>query len=270
VKPIQVAVIILGINRSLSYTHASIEQQVLRPLASSRIISSSVALWLIKPEDNQIVNKRSGENGTLETELPAGWSELEVHHLKMTQLQEMSRPVFAELSRFSDRWNDDYKSLQNLIIDLQAKREVFLAHRRLLKNEPEVTVFLRPDCRFENHLFLKIWVVCAALLNRVGLGTGFFLSWGLSGGINDRFAVLGGKAAKDFFLRVEKIEPENWRQGFHAEEYLRRAMSGNWIINCIPTEISRVRIGGAVDRRDLRRYRKKSFRRRLGRLLGRR
>lgn len=262
---IKVSVVILGINRSLSFTTESILKAIVIPLQKCPLIKLDVSLWLITPRDHQIANPRSGEFGSIESILPSEWETTETFTLDMDELEQSSSEIYNDLAALPDRWNDQYKSLRNLITALKAHERAFLEVEKA--RHPDVVIYTRPDCSINSYLGVVGRVLSTFLAHRQGRDFGSFPSWGASGGLNDRFAILSAGAARAYFFRIHEINPADWPFGFHAEEFLARAMGQCEVKSNIRTDIRRVRLGGTVARKDAKRTQKRSKLRKVKTLL---
>ena len=134
----KVAICFFGITRSLSHTRASIEAHVLAParqLSSPKIY----AHFFLQKE---IDNPRSGEKGILDYEeyrlLPSDWLKLEEPDHCLAQWN------FEGLKAWGDSWQDEFRSLRNLIHQLHSLHTVTEA---ALADGTEVCLFCRPDLR---------------------------------------------------------------------------------------------------------------------------
>lgn len=186
----------------------------------------------------RIDNPRSQESGIL----PTGEHELlDSDWLVMEQPDTcLAARGFEELAGHGDFWNDDYKSLKNLVHQLHSLAEVTEA---ALAWRPDVVVFCRPDLRYMDSL--RPW-----LKRSVGETdhVAWIPNWQHWGGFNDRFAICStAHAASVYGTRVEVAAEYTraTRRPLHGERLLAWALRhGAVAIRNMPVRAVRVRVGG--------------------------
>ena len=187
----RIAICFFGITRSLSYTIGSIEQQVLEP--AHKI--GEVRIFAHFFNQSEIENPRSGEFGQLrENEhvlLNPDWLELEEPEQCLLQRD------FEKLKAEGDFWNDEFRSIRNLVHQLHSLDSVT---NEALNWDPDIYIFVRPDILYCDS-FRKVLRQAV----RAPSGTVFVPSWQhWRGGLNDRFSVcVGPDAARAYGKRVD-------------------------------------------------------------------
>ena len=230
----KVAICFFGITRSLRYTHASIEEHVLAP-ARRRSSPKVYAHFFLQKE---IDNPRSGEKGQLDPEeyglLPIDWLKLEEPNHCLEQWN------FEGLKAWGDSWDDEFRSLRNLIHQLHSLHTVTQA---ALDDGAEVCLFCRPDLRYHDSLNGALSQALQAKGDRV-----FLPRWQDFGGLNDRFSIcIGPGAIAAYGQRVLKAEPFCRAGGepLHSERLLKFSLETAGIpIRRIKARASRVRMDG--------------------------
>ena len=236
----KVAICFFGITRSLSHTRASIEAHVLAParqLSSPKIY----AHFFLQKE---IDNPRSGEKGILDYEeyrlLPSDWLKLEEPDHCLAQWN------FEGLKAWGDSWQDEFRSLRNLIHQLHSLHTVTEA---ALADGTEVCLFCRPDLRYHDSLE---GVLGRALRTK---GDCVFLPfWQDFGGLNDRFAIcVGPKAIAAYGQRILMTEGfcREGPEALHSERLLAFSLAKAGVcVRRIRARASRVRMDGTQSDED--------------------
>lgn len=255
--------VVCGLNRSLTFTHRSIDRQILQPLQNSRLFDMSVNLYLIEPEGHQIANPRSAEAGQIERHLPASWENIPLRTLPMADLLSQTDGLKTELQMRPDRWSDNWASLTNILVFLEALRASF--DELMATKKSGVVIFCRPDLVIEGKLRVKALVMATHLLVKLRIEAVFVPEWAHYKGHNDRFAVMSFGAAEAYFRRVNRIEGLlEAHQPFHSETFLKLALADQFVFPVIKTPMLRVRIGGRRDAEDERLIERLAWHRRLG------
>lgn len=255
--------VVCGLNRSLTFTHRSIDRQILQPLQNSRLFDMSVNLYLIEPEGHQIANPRSAEAGQIERHLPASWENIPLRTLPMADLLSQTDGLKTELQMRPDRWSDNWASLTNILVFLEALRASF--DELMATKKSGVVIFCRPDLVIEGKLRVKALVMATHLLVKLRIEAVFVPEWAHYKGHNDRFAVMSFGAAEAYFRRVNRIEGLlEAHQPFHSETFLKLALADQFVFPVIKTPMLRVRIGGRRDGEDERLIERLAWHRRLG------
>lgn len=230
----KVAVCFFGITRSLAHTRASIEAHVLTPtrkLSSPKIY----AHFFLQRE---IDNPRSGEKGQLDHEehrlLPIDWLKLEDPDLCLSQWN------FEGLKAQGDSWQDDFRSLRNLIHQLHSLNAVTEA---ALADAAEICLFCRPDLRYHDSLEPALTLALRTRGDCVLLPF-----WQAHGGQNDRFAIcVGPKAIAAYGQRIRLAETfcRERAEALNSEFLLDFSLKRAGIpVRTIRARASRVRLDG--------------------------
>ena len=135
-NPPRIAVCFFGITRSLVDTIGSIEANALAPARARGQVTIFTHLHAL----DRIDNPRSQEAGIVDPNehrlLGSDWL------LREAPGMALERWNFPALKTHGDRWQDDYRSLSNLVHQLHSLRETTLA---ALETDPDLCLFLRPD-----------------------------------------------------------------------------------------------------------------------------
>lgn len=238
----RIAVCFFGITRSLRYTVASIEQNVLEPTRKTGEVRVFGHFFL----QSVISNPRSAEHGKLQVDeyklLELDWLELEEPD------QCLEKHNFDGLKKFGDHWGDDFRSLRNLIHQLHSIDRVTRAAQ---KWEPEIVVFVRPDIRYHDSIerYLKSQRRPTVLLPN-------WQHW--RGGYNDRFSIcFSESAAYAWGTRIDLAEDfcRTYHRPLHGELLLRHALRSHDVrVKMLRSKASRVRYDGSTVEEDFRHY----------------
>ena len=235
----RIAICFFGITRSLTHTIGSIEANILAPAREV----GEVRIFAHFFRQTEIDNPRSGEKGAFRqdehTLLNPDWLELEDPELCLAEHD------FEGLKTYGDLWNDDFRSLRNLVHQLHSLNRVTDA---ALAGGGDVFIFARPDLFYHDSF--------APLLGGKLPSDRIFLPnwqrWG--GGYNDRFAIATSeRMARLYGKRVGQMTEfcEARQAPLHAELLLKYAL-GNHRRNVKPHSLraSRVRLGGKTREED--------------------
>lgn len=244
----RVHVAIVGVNRSLSHTAASIEREVVAPLLSSRLFSPTFSMTLITPPGGVITNPHSGENGEPETDIPAPFASwpLTGHQQEDAESSPSATPV--PVNNLSDSWEDKVASFHNLKSFLHALHLTYYSH--VLPQSPDYVVFVRPDLRIEGRLWLRLRLV-SMMLRGKHRAHAIVPSWGRHRGVNDRFAILSADAARAYFTRVSHVDDYfSHESDLNSEKFLAWVLRGAAVSHSIYTPMRRIRLGGVSEPQD--------------------
>lgn len=256
---IKVAIHIVGLNRSLSFTASSISRRVIKPLTRVPGISLEVNLVLIVP-DGPISNPRSAEHGSVESEVPVELVGVLRHDLKQDELVTSTHVVAQRAIAKGDVFLDGGASVVNALCYLEALRLVAEAN----PGPSDVTLVLRPDVRIEGPMGVVPRVLWLAFRSKIGRPILLLPAWGNYGGYNDRFAMMSGQIADTYMRRGERIS--SWLRDvgpFDPERFLAFCMRGVSVRRSIYAPMYRVRIGGRAEEADFLFFEKKAWVRRL-------
>lgn len=247
-KVITVRLLIVGINRSLSYTHRSIQKELKGPLEKSPKVAVNSTLALIHQEHG-VQNAWSGEFGALEQEIPGIFEDNEVQYLDGSALRASVRGLAARLSRIEDTWQDQGKSIENALVFLKALSALAPEEH----DQSDIFVLARPDVIVRGRLGIVRKIRKAQKLRESGTPTTLFPAWGTNSGLNDVFAVVPREHTDAYFRRFHEV-PRLLEEGsrFHSESFLKLIYRNTRHQSSIHTPMVRVRIGGAIPELDLR------------------
>ena len=249
-----IAVCFFGITRSLAHTLPSIEAHVLGPARRH----GSVRVYAHFFRQQAIDNPRSGETGRLDPDehrlLAPDWLRLEAPDQCLQQWD------FEAIKRYGDFWNDEFRSLRNLVHQLHSLHEVTQA---VLADGADLCLFCRPDLRYHDSLDRPI---------RRGLrATGPLAQvpyWQPWMALNDRFALLSGAAATAAYgLRIRRALAfcAAGPRPLHSEPLVKHALAAAAIpVHTIPSRASRVRLDGREAEEDFEHPRARILRERYG------
>jgi len=243
---IKVSLRLVGINRSLSFTADSIFSELIKPLRRRWIFDLDTRITLIQPS-GYLDNPRSGEQGSLEQEIPLP---LCGERLEILRQEELERSAWAHLQRLldlKDPYDDDGKSLRNAVVFWQAMSIV----GRSIPEDADVVIFARPDVLYARQVLIVFRVFALFLLRKIGRHSIFTPAWGNFGGINDRFALMSRSLAQQYFGRLDALIVWPADVPLSSERLLSFAMEGADIRRSIYTPMVRVRIGGRIEKADL-------------------
>jgi len=233
----KVAICFFGITRSLTHTIGSIETNILSPARAS----AEVRIFAHFYRQTIIENPRSGENGSFNQDehklLNADWLKLEDPDHCLEQ------HAFEELKTFGDSWNDDFRSLRNLVHQLHSIKEVTDA---AMEWSPDLILFVRPDLAYHDSLGREIARASKSSEPAVILPN--WQQW--EGGYNDRFAICRGvSAACVYGRRVTQMRDFciETSSSLHSERLLRFGLEKNKIKpSFMSVRASRVRATGEL------------------------
>jgi hypothetical protein len=225
--PHKIVVCFFGLNRSLSLTHQSIEDKLLRPLRKTGL-PISVFGALMHPKS--INNPHSCEYDCTPEHTAKQFLGASIDRIDQDEFD--TSFDFAPMQALADPWNDNYRSVRNVCRYLHSLRAVTVrALAEVSSPENALWVFLRPDLLYRDALPV------GRILDAFGShGPHLAMTpfWGTFHGLNDRFAVTGGHSARHYGLRLERVReylekhPCGWGPrgiaGLQAETFLHWAM----------------------------------------------
>jgi hypothetical protein len=260
-KVLSVKLLIVGINRSLSYTHRSIQQELKGPLEKSSRFALSTCLALIHQEEG-VQNPWSGEFGSLEPDVPEIFEDDEIRYLDGAALRASVRDLASALTVIEDTWGDQGRSIENALVFLKALSTV--APKGY--DDSDIIVFARPDVLIRKRLPIIKIVREAQRLREAKTPTTILPAWGTNSGLNDAFAVVPKEHVELYFRRFDVVADLLTAGGrFHSEAFLKFIYRNTLHQSSIHTPMVRVRIGGAIPEVDLRFEKEHRFHNRLWR-----
>ncbi|MCF2906669.1 hypothetical protein L0666_16870 [Octadecabacter sp. CECT 8868] len=229
-----VAVCFFGITRSLKRTIGSIEANVLGP---AEALDQGAKCYAHLFQQAHINNPRSDESGAMD---------LNEHSLLNLDQVEFEAPDgcleiwdFEGLKAHGSLWNDDFRSLRNLVHQLHSLNRVT---EMALAGGAEIVVFARPDLTYHDSL--------APALARANRGKGDLVQlpwWQPFDGLNDRFAVVRGTTAiRAYGQRITQLTAYCAAHGpVHAEKLVRFSLEQAQVpVRTFGARASRTRIDG--------------------------
>lgn len=232
----RIAVCFRGISRSLSYTIASIRNNVLAPARKF----GEVKIFTHFFDQGEINNPRTGEIGSLD---PQEYRLLESDWLFLEKPDECLKTYnFEYLKSFGDPWSDDFYSLRNAVHALHSLKQSWLAAQSW---GADAYLFLRPDMFYHESFRPLLQKISRQRFS--GLGVPLWEGWG---GCNDTFAIANTEAAASTYAtRIDKVSAYCKRTGkpLTAEVYLLDCIKQQniplWFMG---TKASRVRSNGEL------------------------
>lgn len=252
---VKITVCFFGITRSLNYTIASINRNVLTPARAA----GDVSIYGHFFKQSIIENSRSGEQGRADLE------EYRLLHCDEVNLDEPDIWIDPHwrrlLQSFGDHWEDDFRSFRNLLHQLHSLGKVT---ELAMKGNPDIVVFCRPDLEYHDSLGGALGAA-----TRQAPPAAFVPRWQEWGGLNDRFAIcIGRHAIEAYGLRITRaLDYVKSRQSpLHAERLLMYSMERSGVtVRSLDARASRVRLGGATHKEDFAVNRLKLFKREMRR-----
>ncbi|WP_413043036.1 hypothetical protein [Pseudomonas sp. YJ42] len=231
----KLAVAFFGIPRNSSICFPSIEQNIYQYLPREAQVRSYYHLY----EPQLVNNPRSGENGFIGESNYLPFARMD------GRLEEagacLRRWDFDEVKKHGDVWRDDFKSLSNLIHQLNSLHAVTALVDGF---DPDVVLFVRPDLLYHDALPRFALNACASDRRAV-----YIPHWQWWNGLNDRFAVCGRDVYGAYGRRAELMIPFclQEQRGLHAERLLRFSMGRvGALVRTLDVRASRVRLNGEL------------------------
>lgn len=231
----KIGIIFFGLPRHTQTTYPSIEQFIFNELAEHEVFIESCFSY-----QAHISNAHSNENIVLDKENYTPFDQFP--HLFISPDSLLDQALYEKVLKFGDKWKDNGKSLQNLLIQLNCIKKAYL---RCKKNDCDFYFFVRPDLLIEDTIPIK-----AYLTQYVNSKTLMLPSWQWFKGINDRFAVTSKLAADTFGLRYDEALSycEINNQPLHSEAFLFHQLTKNNVkIKTCSAKMYRVRANGKIE-----------------------
>jgi hypothetical protein len=232
-----VALVFFGLARVMPTTVASIYQNVVEPLkAEGHTLEGFAALNLVEA----IWNPRSGEFGVKLNSGPSLDLPVDTFSYRKQKPDLVAAPLAFAKER-KDMYEDDYKSLTNVLYQLVSLRKAWDLIEASGKTFDRY-VFLRPDLRLLNP------IAPAELFPLMDDKTAALPAWHGYGGFNDRIAICGAVAAQAYGSRVDLVEEYTRRAPLHPERLLAHAL---WRKECevMGLDIKGVRVRSETEER---------------------
>jgi hypothetical protein len=232
---LKIALAMYGIPRASDITLPVIHDCFIKPAEAMGDCRVFYHLYLQK----QVVNARSGENTALSeaSYLPFEKfdGELEAPDLCLAQWH------FDTIQLAGDHYNDDFRSIRNLVHQLHSMRQVT---KRMADWQPDIVMFLRPDLLYQRG-FANAELHSVAKNQRQCI----LPAWQWWGGYNDRFSLCGKEAFQAYGNRIELVNQFSKETGrpLQAERLVRFALQkAKASIRVTSLKASRVRADGQI------------------------
>lgn len=230
---LKIAVAFFGIPRNSTLCFPSIQANILGALPAAAEVSCYYHLYRLQ----EIVNPRSGEQGMLSED------NFEPFHGMQGIIEEpelcLERWNFEAIRQRGDTWRDDFRSVRNLIHQLNSLHRVT---ELLAPSAPDFVVYVRPDILY--HDPLPGYVFAKPEMRRRNV---YIPNWQWWGGLNDRFAICGKESFWAYGCRIEDMLAfcDSSGRPVHSERLLKFALQRHGARVCLmDTTASRVRIDG--------------------------
>lgn len=231
------SVILFGMPRDAASFMSSFERNVLGPLTD---IGGSAYVGGFLNRPSLISNPRSAEWGQIEA--PSALLKRFPHVSFHPQSDDEIASDLEYYTRFSDRWNDAYRSLGNL---LHQQNSLVKGTMQALRSPADLYIFLRPDLVYLDSLRA---VFLDALSSR--RGELYTPAWLTCRGLNDRIAITAStNTAKAYGTRIEfgREFVSEYGMGLHSERLLAYVIGRKRIPNrFFSARAARCRLSGVV------------------------
>lgn len=187
-----------------------------------------------------IANPRSCEHG-----LPDS-ADLITDQFKDLVVKDQSLATIAQelenFSQYGDAWNDEYKSLSNLLFQ---QKSLIEGTKMALNVGAETVFFIRPDLVYHDQFFAPLLSALSDRTSRMLLP-----AWQNNTGLNDRFGIaVGQRSIKTYGLRLEDalnfVSLKN--RPLHSERLLAFTLGTHRIpVEFITHRASRCRVDGTI------------------------
>lgn len=243
----KVAVLMVGVNRSLPFALPSINREIINPIRSAKNLELQTFAYFIAPRGHHINNPRSSESGFIGKSLPEALSQWNhVHTSAETLLEEAPRRT----SFFNLPWHYDLKTVSNLYQYLSALETCF--ERFIQDGGFHAVILCRPDLVVFPGLRIVEKLKLMNFLSLISRRVAIVPHWQNWGGVNDRFAILSHDAAKGYLTRIRlAAELDSDGDLLNSELLAKEGLSGAIIQNSIRTPMVRVRLGNRFEKTDL-------------------
>jgi hypothetical protein len=229
----QIAIGFFGISRSLKWTAPSIRKNIVSPLkalGNVRVYGHFYKISFIK-------NQRTGENNSVDTD---DYKNLKFDKLLIEKSDKVLKEVnYKKIFLYGDAWNDNGKSLSNLIHQLSSLKKLATL---IIKQKPDAVILARPDLYYHDNFLDVVKSHLRLPAHYVSLP-----QWQWYGGVNDRFAVLGFEAFLAYANRLDDIHEflKKEKKPLHSENFLWKTLiNHHMIILPIGIKADRIRSNG--------------------------
>lgn len=232
----RIAVAFFGIPRFSQTCAPSIEENILGCFKQSgALVKGYYHLYDIE----QIDNNRSKEKGTLDKSNYRYFEQFDGEIEKPGEC--LGQWGFEGIKKYGDYWDDDFRSLSNLIHQLHSLRQVT---NRINDFEPDIVAYVRPDLLYKDKISEDLISLCLQSPKTVVLP-----DWQWWTGYNDRLSICGKDVYEVYGNRM--LEASKYCQvtnkPLHSEKLLKYVLDkSNCNVATTKVRANRVRIDGSV------------------------
>lgn len=231
------SVILFGMPRASEPFVESVTRALLEPLSAAGLTCRVTGLLNLP---DRVENPRSGESGRIQD--ARHLTELFPDVTLRAQDETAISDDFRFFSGFSDRWNDGYNSLRNM---LHQQRSLRAAWEATANDPAALYIFLRPDLVYLDSL--KDAATSVLQADKPLISTP---AWLTCRGLNDRIAITNARPiAEAYATRMSLAQPfvREYAKGLHAERLLAYAIgTGRIRHSFFAARAARCRIDGKV------------------------
>jgi len=213
----RIAICFFGMNRSLSLTHKSIIENIIKFNSKKHNLFVYGALNV---PNHQFSNNRSDEFSCI---VENNFQEI----LKPVSLEFIPQEAFDQAiidkiyaTFFNDTYGDNFQSIMNIARELFSVKRVFMLAEN---NKFDYYLFVRPDLYYCNSFNLDNYIIEMETDLRPRVFTPFWQKWS---GLNDRFAFCNSIGAQIFSQRYDMLWNfcDSVNESIHAERLLLYTM----------------------------------------------
>lgn len=210
-----IAICFFGLTRSLKFTIDSIEKNIFNVLSSNNI---EFTKFIHTYNLNQLTNHRSKEYNC----------KLDIHEYKLlhcnyeiiTDQDEFLKTIdFDKYKKNGDPWNDNFKSLKNLLCQLNSLNLVTGLWKNTNKKF-DLIMYVRPDLQY-NQLCIN------DLLTSLNEQCVLTPSFHMFGGLNDRIAIGPPEYMHIYGSRLLFADSYSTTKKLHSETFLKYIVTSN-------------------------------------------
>ena len=192
IKKKKISICFFGITRDLSKTFPSIEKNIISPAFKHAEVKVFCHFYDLK----EIDNIRSQEKQKI---INNNWHLFKAHKLVSEEPNYIFKNYSLEnIIKFGDDYNDNYKSIKNLIHQLFSLKKVYELSKSYYS---DLTIFVRPDLYYWNSFEKNIYELLNFPKDFIAIP-----NWQFHKGLNDRFAICTSDyASKIYSNRIKEI-----------------------------------------------------------------
>ena len=189
----KISICFFGITRDLDKTFPSIARNIIYPATKYADVKVFCHFYDLKEVDNI----RSQEKHKITNK---NWYLFKAHKL----VSEKPNDIFKYYSlnnirKFGDEYNDNYKSIKNLIHQLFSLNKVYELSK---SNFADLTIFVRPDLYYWDSFEKNIQILINISKDYIAIP-----NWQFHKGLNDRFAICTSDYASSIYSnRIKEID----------------------------------------------------------------